>query len=70
MFRNLRSEMARYNITIEQMAATTGISLKSLRDKLSGKTTLYFEDVLKIKAAFSKPFEVNYLFAELIEQVR
>ncbi|OPX90273.1 MAG: hypothetical protein A4E53_01159 [Pelotomaculum sp. PtaB.Bin104] len=69
LYKNLWAEMYRQNISADKMAQAIGISIESLGKKLSGKATLYVGDIVKIKNVFPKPLDINYLFAEMVEQV-
>ena len=46
IFKNLRAEMARKNLTITQMAKECGYTRETLTRKLSGKSLLSLKSIL------------------------
>lgn len=67
MFKNLRAEMARKEITISDMAAKLGITRDTLGYKLSGKRMINLNEALSIAKEFFPECDVYYLFEELAE---
>ena len=62
MFRVLRGEMVKSNITIAKLAGMIGISEKSLRNKISGVTEFTWNEVLKIREIVSPSMSLEELF--------
>lgn len=67
MFKNLRAEMARKEITITEMATKLGITRETLGYKLSGKRMINLDEALLIVKEFFPECDVYYLFVELVE---
>lgn len=67
IFRNLRAEMARKNLTITQMAKECGYTRETLTRKLSGKSSLSLNDAFKITKKYFNGLDVSCLFNELNE---
>jgi plasmid maintenance system antidote protein VapI len=63
MFRVLRGEMVKSNITIAKLASLIGISEKSLRNKISGVTEFTWNEVLKIREIVSPSMSLEELFS-------
>lgn len=64
MYPNLRAEMARSGISVEEMAKGIEISVRTLHDKLSGRTDFTFSQAIKIRARFFPGCELEYLFTK------
>lgn len=62
MFRNLLAEMAREGLDGKRVAAGIGISEKSFRNKLSGKTEFTRAEILKIRNTYFRSHTCDYLF--------
>lgn len=62
MFPNLRAEMTRNGIKVEDIASVLGISEKTARNYLSGRTKISWLDVLAIKEELFPELELEYLF--------
>lgn len=62
MFPNLRSEMARKNVTISDIATLLSVRYATAHDKMSGKSRFYYDEALKIKKEFFEEYEIEYLF--------
>ena len=67
MFSNLRAEMARKQITIQEIANTIGVGRDAASQKLSGKTPITLAEAFKVEAEYFPGIDVRYLFAELLE---
>lgn len=59
---NLKAEMAKRDITIEEIAKTLGIHRNSVANKLNGITPFTVEEAFKIQAVFFPDLELKYLF--------
>lgn len=62
MYPNLRAEMARKGIGIQEMANMIGCTRDTMSSKLSGKTKISFEEASKIERCFFNGTGVDYLF--------
>lgn len=62
MFRNLIAEMAREGLNAKGIAAGIGVSEKTFRNKLNGKTEFTRSEILKIRNMFFKHLSLDYLF--------
>ncbi len=63
-YSNLRAEMARLNITIQDIARECGYNRNTLSRRLSKKSPLLWEDVLKIQREMFWESDVQWLFRE------
>lgn len=70
MFPNLRTEMARKQITIQEIANMIGVGRDAARQKLSGKTPITLEEAFKIENGYFPSSDVRYLFEELLDDTR
>lgn len=66
MFSNLRAEMARENITIQDIAKVLNRSRETISSKLSGKSVLNLDEAFKINDTFFPKSDLRTLFSELI----
>ena len=64
MYPNLRAEMARYNITIRDLAATLGVTHSTMSNKLSKKGRLTLTEAKKIKKRVRTDLALDVLFEE------
>lgn len=65
MFRNLLAEMARYNVSNEDLMKTLGFnSAKTLNNKLTGRTDFTRKEMFLIKKVHFPNFDLEYLFKE------
>lgn len=62
-FPNLRAEMARKNISIQDIAKVIKTGRDTAGFKLSGKSPLHLGEVFKITDTFFPGEDVRYLFA-------
>lgn len=62
MYNNLRAEMARKGLTIQDLADTLGVRYATVCDKLNGKYRFYYDEAKKIKDTFFPECEIEYLF--------
>lgn len=53
MYRNLRAEMARYDMTVKDLADICGISLVTMSNKLNGHVDFTLSEVRAIVTYFS-----------------
>ena len=67
MFSNLRAEMARYNITIQDIAKALNRTRETISNKLSGKSTLNLDEAFKINDTFFPQYDLRTLFVEVFD---
>lgn len=67
-FANLRAEMARNRLKIEDFAEVLGLNRVTVSHKLSGKNSLLLHEAFIIKNTFFPDKDVIYLFQELYEE--
>jgi len=68
MFPNLRAEMARNAISVNDISHMLNVSEKTVRNYISGRTKISWIDVLMIQSKLFPDLKVGYLFAIDIEQ--
>ena len=64
MYPNLRAEMVRKNITVEQLAEFLGIDISTLSRKLNGKSGFTFRETLTINDFLQTEMPVEVLFEQ------
>ena len=62
MFFNLRAEMARKHINQLEIAVVLGISVKSVSNKMNGKSEFTRKEMFLIKKTFFPECSTDYLF--------
>lgn len=62
MFKNLKAEMIRQDVTAKQIAETLDIKLDTARLKINGKIPVSIVDCFKIAALFKENNDISYLF--------
>ena len=62
MYRNLRAEMARNNITALRLSEKTGIRYQTLTAKLAGESPITIAEAKKIRNAISQDLTIDELF--------
>lgn len=63
MFPNLKAEMARHNIKNDKLCEILGVSEKTVRNYLNGKTQISWFNVLKIQKTLFPDCKLSYLFS-------
>ena len=63
MFNNLKAEIARHNLKTADLAKLLGVSLKTVTNKLDGKTEFTLSEIKKIASLFPS-VSITYLFEE------
>lgn len=63
MLSNLNAEMARYGIKRNEVAKTLGCTLKTLNNKINGRTPMHISEAFAIKSSFFPDEDTDYLFA-------
>ena len=66
MFPNVRAEMARRYLTVEDLSNLSGIKYSTLSQKLSGSRPLTLDEAVRIKTALSVEIPLEELFAERV----
>lgn len=62
MYRNLKAEMSRNNISPNDIAKYLGVSEYRIKNMIYGKVKFSVLDAIKIKNEFFKDMSVEYLF--------
>ena len=62
MYRILKAEMVRANISVKSLAFDLGITEKSLRNKINGKTEFLWSEVVRIRKIVSPSMPLEELF--------
>lgn len=62
MYRILRAEMVKANISVKELAIKIGITERSLRNKINGKTEFLWSETLKIRKIVSPDMDLEDLF--------
>lgn len=62
MYRFLRGEMVKANISVAVLAKKIGIAEKSLRNKLNGETDFTWPEALAIRKIINPKLEMEELF--------
>lgn len=66
MYRNLKAEMARKDMSITDLAKELGFTSANLSKKLSGKVVLTFGDAKRIKSILGVDMPLEELFEEVV----
>jgi len=64
MFRVLRGEMVKANLTIVDLAAKIGVTEKTLRNKINGDTEFTWSEVCQIHNIVNSEMPKEELFSE------
>lgn len=62
MHRNLKAEMIRANLSVKKLAMLLGITERSLRNKINGKTEFSLNEALKVRNTISPSMGLEELF--------
>ena len=62
MYRTLKAEMVRSDISVKQLAIRIGITERSLRNKINGVTAFTWSETLKIRKIVSPGMPLEDLF--------
>ncbi|MBP1999717.1 transcriptional regulator with XRE-family HTH domain [Paenibacillus shirakamiensis] len=62
MYKNLRAEMAKSNVTIGEIAEFLGVRYATVSDKMNGKSRFYYDEASKIKHCYFSDCSLEYLF--------
>lgn len=64
MYPNLKAEMARRNITVQELSHRTGIPYTTLYPKLRGERPIKISDAEKIREAVGADLVLDVLFSK------
>ena len=62
MYRNLKAEMARQNLSVKALAARIGVAYSTLSQKIGGKTEFTFAEAVAIKRVLGVSMPLESLF--------
>lgn len=62
MYKNVKAELARRDMSLNDLSTMTGISYSTLHNKMNGKTALTLDEALKIKTALDIELPIEELF--------
>lgn len=65
MLSNLRAEMVRAGVSVDDMAAKTGKSCRTIRDRLKGKVMFPIDEAFTVRNAFLPGMDLEYLFTQV-----
>jgi len=64
MFGNLKAEMARHGLTNKNLAEILGVTEKTIRGKMCGKTGFTLKEMRLIQKAIPGKIPIDFLFEE------
>jgi DNA-binding XRE family transcriptional regulator len=67
MYRNLKGEIIKANLTIAKLAIKIGVTEKTLRNKINGETEFSWSEVLKIRKIVAPHLTLEELFEKANE---
>ena len=65
MLSNLRAEMVRAGVSVDDMAAKMGKSCRTIRDRLKGKVMFPIDEAFTVRNAFFPGMDLEYLFTQV-----
>ena len=65
MLSNLRAEMVRAGVSVDDMAAKSGKSCRTIRDRLKGKVMFPIDEAFTVRNAFFPGMDLEYLFTQV-----
>lgn len=68
MFDSLRAELTRNHFNFNDVAKATGLSSKTVSNKMTGSTEFTRREMFEIKNKLFPELEIDYLFAETEEE--
>lgn len=63
MLSNLKAEMVRLGVSVDDMATEAGKSSRTIREKLKGKVVFTIDEAMDIRNKFFPGMDLEYLFA-------
>lgn len=70
MYINLKAEMVRHGVNDADLARLIGISDRTFRNKISGKSEFGVKQAMQIREKFFPDLDIEYLFGENSEKDR
>ena len=67
MYKNLRIEMLKKEMTMADLSAKTGIKYQTLSDKMRGESQFTLQEAISIKKALESELPIEILFAVQVE---
>ena len=68
MLSNLKAEMVRLGVSVDDMAAGAGKSNRTIRERLKGKVVFPIDEAMDIRDKFFPGMDLEYLFARTDER--
>jgi hypothetical protein len=68
MFSNLKAEMARKNVTLDQIADALNLNISTVSAKLNNYRRLKYCECIAIRDSFFPGLTIDYLFATIRAQ--
>lgn len=65
MYLNLKTEMMKMGITIEEIASKLGLTRGTIFNKIEGKTPLTYDEAMAIKDQFFPYADLQWLFKKI-----
>ncbi len=65
MLSNLKAEMARHDVSINDIARAVGKSYRTISDRLRGKSQFPIGDAIVVKNEFFGGMDMEYLFTQV-----
>ncbi|WP_373485709.1 hypothetical protein [Acetobacterium malicum] len=70
MRKNLLKEMIDFNVSEEDLSVTTGLTRKTIKNKISGKYDFSLSEVILIKDTHFPGKEIEYLFHDFEDKLK
>lgn len=64
MYKNLRGEMVKKDLTVAKLAALIGVSEKTLRNKINGETEFTWPEICKVHRLVNPKMSKDELFSK------
>lgn len=64
MYKNLRGEMVKKDLTVTKLAALIGVSEKTLRNKINGETEFTWPEICKVYRLVNPKMSKDELFSK------
>lgn len=64
LLNNLRAEMARYKVSVSDLARLLKCTERTIRNKIEGITPLTYLEAITIKSTYFKDLDMEYLFEQ------
>lgn len=65
MLLNLKAEMARKRLTVEDLVRVTGLSATTIRNKIAGRTVFTVPEAIKVQQELFPEMDLQYLFSQV-----